>query len=157
VLVVMLVVAMLALVALLRPWHRLRRPVAPGRSQGRRAPGASGPSPRTWTDLRDSAWTAEIQWRSAADAARFRAVALPPGARKQVTLAESPRLEWPPRGEAGVESLVRAVADLEHAVVAAGWEPTDPGASWFARRFVWPRTDRVPEPSLERARAAKRA
>jgi hypothetical protein len=72
-------------------------------------------------------------------------------------LGESRNIEWPPRSAADVDSLVGAVTDLERAVVAAGWEPTDPDTPWYARRFVWPRTDRVPERTLDHARAGDRA
>ena len=162
VLLVLLVVPLVALFALLAPWRRLRRPRPRGTSSDRQVAGASPtappPSP-TWTDLRNSTWTAEIQWRSGARASRFCVVASPPGAEKEVTLAESPRVEWPPSSDAALESLVSAVEDLQRSAVAAGWEPTEPGASWFARRFAWPRTDRGPQPTLERAPtpAAERA
>jgi hypothetical protein len=114
----------------------------------------SGP---TWADLRASAWTAEIQWRGDKGAARFRVVASPPGGKDEVSLLESRQLDWPPASDAAVESLVGAVADLERSLVAAGWEVTEPGASWFARRFRWPRSDRAPDLMLQTARAARGA
>jgi hypothetical protein len=107
-----------------------------------RAPRAAAP---TWAALRRSAWTAEIQWRSHGGASRFCVVASPPGGEDDVTMVESPSLEWPPTSDAAVESLVSAVTDLERSVVAAGWDVTDPGGAWYGRRFVWPRTDRAPE------------
>jgi hypothetical protein len=117
------------------------------------APPGPRPSPRTWAALRSSAWTAEIQWRSDADASRFRVVASPPGGEDEVTLVESLPLEFPPRSDAAVDSLVYAVADLERSLVMAGWQVTDAGTSWFGRRFVWPRTDRAPEQVKELQRA----
>jgi hypothetical protein len=157
VLVGVLAVALLALLAVLVPFdvrERLRRsraessppdrPVAPPRS--------ARSAPPTWAALRRSAWTAEIQWRCDGTASRFCVVASPPGGEDEVTLAESPHLEWPPRSDAAVDSLVSAVADLERSVVAEGWETTNPGTSWFGRRFVWPRTS-----APEQAKAVQRA
>ena len=111
----------------------------------------AGRSPPDRPAQRTSTWTAEIQWRD--DASRFCVVASPPGAQAEVTLAESPCLEWPPRSDADVDALVTAVADLEQSVVAAGWQVAGPGTSWFGRRFVWPQTDRAPEQAMAVQRA----
>jgi hypothetical protein len=163
VLLVLLVIPLVALLALLAPWRLLPRARARKTSPDRPVAGPLHivpplPSP-TWTDLRTSTWTAEIQWHSGAGASRFCVVASPPGGAKEVTLVESPPVEWPPSSDAALKSLVGAVEDLERSAVAAGWEPTERGGSWFARRFAWPRTDRSPRPTLERAPApsAKRA
>ena len=132
----LLAVPLLALIAL------LVLPEARGRS--RRARGeATAPAAQTWDARRDSAWTAEIRWGG--DASRFRVLASPPARQEELPMLESRRLDWPPRSDAAVESLVDAVADLERSVVAAGWQAVEPGSSWFARRFIWPRTDRAPD------------
>jgi hypothetical protein len=115
------------------------------------------PGHGTSADRTSRAWTAEIEWCDEDGVSRFRVVAIPPEGEGGVTLGASPRIEWPPRNAADVDSLVGAVTDLERAVVAAGWEPSDSGSSWYARRFVWPWTDRVPERTLDHARAGDRA
>jgi len=114
------------------------------------------PTPPTWDALRTSAWTAQISWRRADGEARFCVMAAPPGG-EEATLMESANIPWPPESDAGVQSLIDEVAKLESAVVAAGWETTEPGSSWYARRFVWTRTDRAPEPAIGAVRTAGRA
>jgi hypothetical protein len=154
VLLALLVVPLLALLARLAPIDvrgLLGRPRV-GRSPPDSPAAAASPAP-----AHGSPWTAEIEWRSEDGASRFCVVASPPGGADGLTLGESPHIEWPPRNAADVDSLVGAVSDLERAVVAAGWEPTDPGTSWYARRFVWPWTDRVPERTLDHVRAGDRA
>ena len=124
------------------------------RRRSRRPRGeATAPAAPTWDARRGSAWTAEIRWGG--DASRFRVLASPPAGQEELRMLESRRLDWPPRSDAAVESLVDAVADLERSVVAAGWQAVEPGSSWFARRFVWPRTDRAPDLRLERRDAAE--
>jgi hypothetical protein len=54
---------------------------------------------------------------------------------REVKLAESRPLDWPPRREDSVRALGEAAEELEAAVVAAGWRPLPPGDAWYAKRF----------------------
>ena len=158
--VLAMAVSLLVLVALFvrrgRPRRALLASSLPSALRPRR-PVDAPPAPRTWGALRSCAWTAEIQWRGGDGLPRFCLVAWPPGGEEAVCLLESQGLEWPPRSEAATETLAGAVADLERSAVAAGWEMAGRGASWFATRFVWPRTDRAPAQTLERPEVADHA
>ncbi len=86
---------------------------------------------------RTRAWTAEIEWRQSDAEGVFRAVARPTEGHGEATLAESARLEWPPKGPASVEGLKQAAEQLEASLLAAGWEPLPSGGRWYSRRFAW--------------------
>jgi hypothetical protein len=86
---------------------------------------------------RTRAWTAEIEWRQPDAEGVFRVVARPTEGRGEATIAESARLEWPPKGPASVEKLRQAVEQLEASLLAAAWEPLPSGGSWYAKRFAW--------------------
>jgi len=61
-------------------------------------------------------------------------------------VARSIRRPWPP-GPGETVPTAELVSDLERleaAILAAGWEPAGSGASWSARRFVWPGEDEPP-------------
>jgi len=157
VLLVLLAVPLLALFVLLAPFDV--RHLLPARRAGRGPPGrpfTTAPRSTSRTEA-EPPWTAEIRWRRDAGTACFCVVASRRGGKDEATLATSPPVRWPPNGENDVQSLIGAVSILERSIRAAGWEPADRGASWFARRFVWPDPERPPELTLERAEAAKRA
>jgi hypothetical protein len=82
-------------------------------------------------------WTAEIEWRQTDAEGAFRVVARPTGGYGEATIAESARLEWPPKGPASVEKLRQAVEQLEASLLAARWEPLPSGGMWYAKRFAW--------------------
>jgi hypothetical protein len=64
----------------------------------------------------------------------------PPGSdSRRKPIAESPPLRWtlmtdpePPTPE-----MVAGVKVLMAALIAAGWERTEPGGAWYAQRFLW--------------------
>jgi hypothetical protein len=156
VLAALLVAALVAPLVLLMRRGRRRRGTPPGVAPKPAASHRPQPGPPAWDALRTSAWTAQISWRRDEGAARFCVMAAPPGG-EEATLMESASIPWPPQSEAEVQALIDEVGKLERAVVAAGWEATEPGRSWFARRFVWTRADRAPELAIGRARIAGRA
>jgi hypothetical protein len=86
---------------------------------------------------RTRAWTAELEWRESDAEGVFRVVARPTEGHGEATIAESARLEWPPKGAASVEGLRQAVEQLEASLLAAGWEPLPSGDRWYAKRFAW--------------------
>jgi hypothetical protein len=86
---------------------------------------------------RTRAWTAEIEWHQSAAEGVFQAVARPTDGPGEATLAESARLEWPPKGPASVEGLRQATEQLGASLLAAGWEPLPRGGRWYAKRFAW--------------------
>jgi hypothetical protein len=86
---------------------------------------------------RTRAWTAEIEWRQSDAEGVFRVVARPTQGHGEATIAESARLEWPPKGRASVEGLRQAAEQLETSLLAAGWEPLPSGDRWYAKRFAW--------------------
>jgi hypothetical protein len=86
---------------------------------------------------RTRAWTAEIEWRQSDAEGVFRVVACPTQGHGEATIAESARLEWPPKGPASVEGLRQAAEQLEASLLAAGWEPLPSGDRWYAKRFAW--------------------
>jgi hypothetical protein len=86
------------------------------------------------------AWTAEVRWSDTCFAVIARA-----GQRgKDVTLATSRPLQWPPSGPKAVRDMSRAVERLEASMLEAGWTPSSPGDAWYAKRFAWVAT--VPRP-----------
>jgi hypothetical protein len=94
----------------------------------------------------DAVWTCAIGWGPGRVRSRFRAMMAPPDGRGWRIVAQSRSLRWPPRrGEAlPTAELVSALESLVAALVAAGWEPVEPGGSWSARRFVWRRDGEPP-------------
>ena len=87
---------------------------------------------------RERAWTAEIEWRQAAGAARFCVVARPASGAGEATVARSAPFDWPPVNPVAVqEELTDMALALEASVVAAGWKALPPGRPWYARRFAW--------------------
>ena len=86
------------------------------------------------------AWNAEVQWTDTCFAVIARA-----GQRgKEVSLATSRPLQWPPADQEAVTEMSRAVERLETAMLAAGWTPLPPGDAWYSKRFTWVAT--VPRP-----------
>ena len=100
------------------------------------------------------AWSAEIEWRHAADGSRFRLVASSPGSPDKHALRESEPLQWPPSGPDSVVAMRRAVERLQAAAVEAGWQPAPAGRAWYSRRFRWePATTAAPAPAPAERRA----
>jgi hypothetical protein len=91
-------------------------------------------------------WTCAIGWRAGRLRSRFRAMMAPPDGRRRRVVAQSKRLQWPPRrGDTlATAELVSALESLVAALVAAGWEPIESAGSWSARRFVWGREGKPP-------------
>jgi hypothetical protein len=85
----------------------------------------------------DVPWTAEIGWERAPGRCRFFVVAAIGEYDKRELLARSAWLGWPPSARAPVSALAEAVADLEQALLGAGWEPLHRGDAWYAKRFSW--------------------
>jgi hypothetical protein len=111
-----------------------------------RLPAGGERPPRAAPPDRRRAWTAEIEWRESDADGVFRVVGRPDGGSGDVTIGESARIDWPPKGAAAVEALRQAPKQLEAALLAAGWRSLPPGDKWYARRFAW--TAETPEPSL---------
>jgi hypothetical protein len=80
-------------------------------------------------------WTAEIEWRQTNAGARFCVVARGGDGTREVNVAESRPLDWPPQRGDSVRALGEAAEELEAAVLAAGWRPLPPGSTWYAKRF----------------------
>lgn len=98
-----------------------------------RAPAAAAPLDRAVL------WTAEIEWYFTARTAGFRAAGRSElGA--MTTFAVSQEFDWPLREPDAIEDVLDAVAELEAALLAAGWAPLEPGAGWYAKRFAYQRT-----------------
>jgi hypothetical protein len=95
---------------------------------------------RPWPEEAETLWTCEIAWKAGYVKSTFRAMAAPPGGDgRRRSIGESPPLKWtlmtdpePPTPE-----MLSGVKALVHALVAAGWERTDPGPGWYAQRFLW--------------------
>ena len=104
-------------------------PRAPASAAPHRPP-AAPPDPRR-------AWSAEVTWAFSGSEPRFAAVARSEQHEDPSVIAESPPLQWPPAGPAAVQALTEAVAELERALLAAGWTALEPGSAWYARRFGW--------------------
>jgi hypothetical protein len=98
------------------------------------------PLPAAWPAGTSDAWRCEIDWAAGYRTSRFRVIVRGPGCRRGRVLARSRAFRWllnsapkPQRAE-----HVQAVGELAVALVAAGWEPIEHGAAWYARRYVWP-------------------
>jgi hypothetical protein len=93
-----------------------------------------------WPEEAATVWTCEIAWKAGYVKSTFRAMAGPPGGDgRRKSIGESPPLRWtlmtdpePPTPE-----MVAGVKALLAALVAAGWERTQPGGAWYAQRFLW--------------------
>jgi len=120
-----------------RPAASARDPGQGGPRAGREMPPpAAAVAPAPPPD-RTCAWTAEIEWRQRDAEGAFRVVARPTEGHGEATIAESARLEWPPKGPASVERLRRAAEQLEASLLAAEWEPLPGSGTWYAKRFAW--------------------
>ena len=124
------------------------RPALPlGEAIGRRVEPSEPPPPqrrfaraRPWPEEAETLWTCEIAWKAGYVKSTFRAMAGPPGGEgRRRSIGESPPLKWtlmtdpePPTPE-----MLTGVRALVHALVAAGWERTEPGPVWYAQRFLW--------------------
>ncbi len=82
------------------------------------------------------AWTAEVQWSDT----RFEVVARAGKRGKEVSVATSRPLQWPPSGPKAVRDMSRAVERLEASMLAAGWTSLPPGEAWYSKRFAWAAT-----------------
>jgi hypothetical protein len=126
-------------------------------------PGRRFARDRPWPDEAEKLWTCEIAWKAGYVKSSFRAMAGPPGGDgRRKPIGESPSLRWtlmtdpePPTPEmiAGVKALIGAL-------VAAGWERTEPGGAWYEQRFLWrghgePGPVEVPEPAHPAERPAR--
>ena len=85
----------------------------------------------------DVPWTAEIGWERAPGRCRFVVVAAIGEYDEREPLARSAWLGWPPSARSPVSALAEAVAELEQALLGAGWEPLHRGDAWYAKRFSW--------------------
>jgi hypothetical protein len=111
--------------------ERRQRPVrAGGTAQAPEAEPEAAPPDRA------VAWTAEIDWRAADGAGRFRVIARSADGRTAV-VGQSGPLAWPPGDPDAVQALTTAADRLEGALVGAGWTALAPGTAWYARRFGW--------------------
>jgi hypothetical protein len=81
--------------------------------------------------------SAEIEWRQEADGARFEVLCGALDPEPATLIAESDVLEWPPSGPAAVQALTDAVDELASGLTSAGWTALEPGAAWYAKRFIW--------------------
>jgi hypothetical protein len=100
-------------------------------------------------------WTAEIEWYLTPGGAGFRAAG-GTEAGHTTTLGSSQEFEWPLRHPHAVEEVIDALEELESALVAAGWVPLAPGASWYARRFSYGPVHHAPPAASSPARGAER-
>jgi hypothetical protein len=100
-------------------------------------PAFAPPDPHT-------AWTAEIAWTEDGTRARFRAIAHQ-GTEREVTLAESDPVQWPPTTPEAVAAVSAAAESLTERLTGAGWRTLALGDTWYARRFAW---DPAGEPAV---------
>jgi hypothetical protein len=82
-------------------------------------------------------WTAELEWQETGRGARFCLVAHPVGGGTDALIAASEPLAWPPPDAKAVRQMRNEVAQMEAALLAAGWAPLPPGTSWYSKRFAW--------------------
>ena len=82
-------------------------------------------------------WTAEIKWRHGGGRSRFCVMARAVQGDGEVTVAQSPPLDWPPKDPASVRAVSEAAERLEATVLAAGWTALPRGGAWYAKRFTW--------------------
>jgi hypothetical protein len=94
----------------------------------------------------DELWTCEIGWKPGYVKSTFRALVAAPGERKRKVVAESPPLRWTLMmdPDPDLPEVAEAVRVLAATIERAGWERTDPGEPWFAKRFVWRGEGRPP-------------
>jgi hypothetical protein len=98
-----------------------------------------------------SPWACKIAWQPGRVRSRFQVVLVPPNSRaRQVVVAESEGLPWPPTDvrKPQTHELEAALGALVASIVAAGWEPVQSGGAWSERRFVW-RHEGKPPTTLE--------
>jgi hypothetical protein len=123
-------------------------PVAPAEPPAAEPPAAgpaAGPGGRrpwskpAWPEGTEELWRCEIAWSEGYARSRFRAVAYAPGKKRGRTIGESPPFKWmlnAPPDPRSAEQIAEA-RRLAAAVASAGWARTEPGAEWYAARFVW--------------------
>jgi hypothetical protein len=101
---------------------------------------AAVPLPAPWPAGTSDAWRCEIEWVAGYRTSRFRVVVRGPGCRRGRVIARSRAFRWLLNGAPKPQRTdhVEAVGSLAVALVAAGWEPIEPGTHWYARRYVWP-------------------
>jgi hypothetical protein len=111
-----------------------------------------------WPEGTDEMWRCEIAWSEGYVRSRFRAVVYGPGKKRGRTIGESPAFKWmlnAPPDPRSAEQIAEA-RRLAAAVASAGWERVEPGAEWYAARFVWRRPGPPPDhlllPPLEGGR-----
>jgi hypothetical protein len=99
---------------------------------------------RAWPPGTEQQWRAEVVWAGGYRKGRFRAVAIPPSARRGRPIAATKMVDVTRRRAPDpVRPQFRApfdhlVADLRR----AGWQPVEPGSRWWSVRFVWTRSSR---------------
>ena len=107
-----------------------------------------------------SSWSCEIAWQPGRVRSRFQAVMVPPDSRaRQVVVAESEGLRWPPTDVRNPQTheLEAALGALVASIVAAGWEPVQSGGAWSERRFVWRQEGKPPTTlELSKSRSSRR-
>jgi hypothetical protein len=116
----------------------------------RRRPPASPPlraveRPAVAPPLPAVRWDAEIAWDAGGGMGRFRAFATPSEGGSRSEVGQSRLLRWPPSGPSDIADLTRAAAELEGALLDAGWSSAEHGDEWYAQRFTW-----IPAPSPAR-------
>jgi hypothetical protein len=91
-------------------------------------------------------WTCEIGWKPGYLKSTFRALVAAPGEHKRKAVADSPPLRWTLMmdPDPDLPEVAEAVRVLAATIERAGWEQTDPGEPWFAKRFVWRGEGRPP-------------
>jgi hypothetical protein len=105
-------------------------PAGASREEGHEDPGLQPPDA-------DGTWIAEIIWRQAGDEGRFCVLAHDQRGGGTTVISRSEALDWPPTDADAVRALVDAADTLTEALVSAGWNPAEPGAAWYERRFEW--------------------
>jgi hypothetical protein len=107
-------------------------------------------------------WTAEVDWAGSGTTARFTVLARSGEQDEATVVAQSAPLAWPPTTPSTFQALTDAVAELERALLYAGWTPLSPGSAWYAKRFAWkpavverPAPRVVDEPRSERERSGR--
>jgi hypothetical protein len=91
-------------------------------------------------------WTCEIGWKPGYLKSTFRALVAAPGEHKRKAVADSPPLRWTLMmdPDPDLPEVAEAVRVLASTIERSGWEQTDPGEPWFAKRFVWRGEGRPP-------------
>jgi hypothetical protein len=108
--------------------------------------------PRRWPEGTAELVRCQINWESGYRQSRFAAVMLRPGARRGRTIGASESFKWmlnaPPDWRD--PQHLAAVRALRARLIGDGWDEVGDGPAWYARRFVWRRTEAPPEGLGER-------